>query len=75
MYRMEDVLDLYAQPRDATAPLVCFDETFKQLVLETRTPIPAKPGSAKCVDYEYRVTAPPTCSCSSLHSRGGDRSR
>jgi len=51
---MENVLDLYAQPRDETAPLVCFDETFKQLVLETRAPIPAKPGSAKCVDYEYR---------------------
>jgi transposase len=51
---MEDVLDVYAQPRDETKPLVCFDETFKQLVEETRPPIPAKPGSAKCVDYEYR---------------------
>jgi transposase len=51
---MEDVLDVYAQPRDENKPLVCFDETFKQLVEETRPPIPAKPGSAKCVDYEYR---------------------
>jgi transposase len=51
---MEDVLDAYAQPRDENKPLVCFDETFKQLVQETRPTIPAKPGSTKCVDYEYR---------------------
>lgn len=50
---MEDVLDLYAQPRNEQEPLVCFDETFKQLVEEVRPPIPAKPGRAELVDYEY----------------------
>lgn len=51
---MEDVLDVYAQPRDENKPLVCFDETFTQLVQEVRAPIPPQPGSAKCIDYEYR---------------------
>jgi transposase len=51
---MEDVLDLYAQPRDKHRPLVCFDETFKQLVHETRVPVRPKPGRAARFDYEYR---------------------
>jgi transposase len=51
---MEDVLDLYAQPRDEERPLVCFDETLKQLVEETRVPIPPKPGVPETYDYEYR---------------------
>ena len=41
---MEDVLETYQKPRDPDRPLVCLDETSKQLVVETRTPIPAKPG-------------------------------
>ena len=40
--RMEDVLDLYAEPYDPKRPVVCFDETSKQLVSEKRSPIPAK---------------------------------
>lgn len=51
---MEDVLDLYAQPRDEQRPLVCFDETLKQLIDETRVPIPPKPGVPATYDYEYR---------------------
>ncbi len=51
---MEDVLDLYAQPRDERKPLVCFDETLKQLVEETRVPIPPKAGVPETYDYEYR---------------------
>jgi transposase len=51
---MEDVLDVYALPRDEKKPLVCFDETPKQLIGETRCPIPPKPGRAERVDYEYR---------------------
>ena len=43
---MEDVLDLYAEPYDPKRPVVCFDETSKQLVSEKRTPIPAKAGTA-----------------------------
>ena len=50
---MEDVLDVYTQPHDPEVPLVCFDETSKQLISETRTPIPMQTGSPKRVDYEY----------------------
>lgn len=50
---MEDVLDLYAEPYDATRPVVCFDETSKQLIAETRTPLPMEPGTPERVDYEY----------------------
>jgi hypothetical protein len=50
---MEDVLDVYTQPHDPDMPLVCLDETSKQLVAETRTPIPMKKGQPERVDYEY----------------------
>ncbi len=50
---MEDVLDLYQQPYDAEAPVVCMDETSKQLVGETKIPIPAAPGRPARIDYEY----------------------
>lgn len=50
---MEDILFLYEQPRDPDYPLVCFDETSKQLVKETREPIPLKSGKAQRYDYEY----------------------
>jgi hypothetical protein len=51
---MEDVLDLYAAPPDPRRPLVCFDELPYQLVSETRTPRPARPGRAARYDYEYK---------------------
>ena len=51
---MEDVLDLYAAPPDPRRPLVCFDELPYQLVAETRTPRPARPGRAARYDYEYK---------------------
>jgi transposase len=51
---MEDVLDVYEQPWDETIPLVCFDETMKQLIQETRAPIGAQPGRPLSIDYEYR---------------------
>jgi hypothetical protein len=50
---MEDVLAVYMRPRDLARPLVCLDETSKQLIAETRVPIPMKPGRATRVDYEY----------------------
>jgi hypothetical protein len=50
---MEDVLDLYTLPFDERYPLVCFDETSKQLIGETRTPLPAQPGQPARYDYEY----------------------
>jgi transposase len=52
--RMEDVLDLYAEPPDPQHPVVCFDESPVQLIGETRQPIPAAPGQVERVDYEYR---------------------
>ena len=51
---MEDVLEVYKRPYDATQPLVCMDEISKQLVSETRQPLPAQPGQAQRYDYEYR---------------------
>ena len=51
--RMEDVLDLYADAPDPRRPVVGFDETPRQLIGETRVPIPAEPGTPRRVDYEY----------------------
>src|SRR5271156_606436 len=50
---MEDVLAVYTRPRDGDCPLVCLDETSKQLIAETRLPIPMKPGRPARCDYEY----------------------
>jgi DDE superfamily endonuclease len=50
---MEDVLEVYHRPHDPDRPVVCLDETSKQLIAETRVPIPAKPGHPKRDDYEY----------------------
>jgi len=50
---MEDVLAVYTRPRDPDRPLVCLDETSKQLIAETRVPIPMKPGRPARCDYEY----------------------
>ncbi len=51
---MEDVLDVYKRPYDPKRPQVCLDETSKQLVGETRLPIPAAPGRAARYDHEYK---------------------
>ena len=51
---MEDILEVYQRPRDPQRPLVCLDETSKQLIVETRAPIPAKPGRQAHHDYEYQ---------------------
>ena len=50
---MEDVLEVYQRPYAPTRPVVCFDEQSKQLIRETRTPLPAIPGHPERVDYEY----------------------
>ena len=50
---MEDVLDVYHLPYDETRPVVCMDETSKQLIEHARTPIPARPGVDERVDDEY----------------------
>jgi hypothetical protein len=41
-------------PRDLDVPLVCLDETSKQLLANTRAPIPMKPGQRERRDYEYQ---------------------
>src|SRR5665213_3404698 len=50
---MEDVLEVYHRPHDPACPVVCLDETSKQLLAETRVPIPMKPGRPARFDYEY----------------------
>ncbi len=51
--RMEDILDIYTQPEDLKYPKVCIDELSKQLVGETRVPVPLEPGKPRRYDYEY----------------------
>ncbi len=50
---MEDVLEVYTRPHDPARPLVCLDESSKQLIIETRTPVATAPGCPARVDYEY----------------------
>ena len=50
---MEDVLDLYAEEDNEKLPVVCFDETSKQLIGETRQPLPMGVGEIERFDYEY----------------------
>ena len=50
---MEDVLDVYKRPYDPKRPQICMDETSKQLLADTREPIPMKPGDPERYDYEY----------------------
>ena len=50
---MEDVLDVYHRPYDEKRPLVCLDESNKQLIGEVIVPIPAEPGQPERFDHEY----------------------
>ena len=50
---MENVLDVYKRPYDPDWPVVCMDETPRQLIRETRVPLPAAPGRPERHDYEY----------------------
>ncbi len=50
---MEDVLAVYTRAHDPDCPVVCLDETSKQLVTETRAPIQMKEGRPARFDYEY----------------------
>ena len=51
---MEDTLEVYHRPYNEKFPMVCLDETNRQLIAESRKAITAKPGQKKRVDYEYR---------------------
>jgi hypothetical protein len=50
---MEDVLEVYTRPYDPKRPLVCMDETNKQLLADIHEPLPMQPGQPKRCDYEY----------------------
>jgi DDE superfamily endonuclease len=50
---MEDVLEVYHRPFDPERPVVCLDEASKQLIGETRTPLPPAPGRVERFDSEY----------------------
>lgn len=54
MCNMEDVLEVYKRPLDAKRPLLCIDEMPKQLLSDTRDPLPAAPGKPPRQDYEYK---------------------
>src|SRR5262249_14448760 len=51
--KMEDVLELYAEPYDPARPVVCFDEASKELRGQVAEPVPAEPGRTAKEDYEY----------------------
>jgi hypothetical protein len=51
---MEMVLDIYKLPFDPSYPVVCMDKSPKQLIAETKVPIPTSPGETAKHDYEYR---------------------
>jgi len=51
---MEQVLDVYRRRYDMDCPVVCMDETPRQLIGETHAPLPMVAGQAKRQDYEYR---------------------
>ena len=53
VWHMEDVLEVYARPYDPTHPVICLDETSRQVVAETRAPLPVAPGRAARHDPEY----------------------
>ena len=53
VWRMESVLDVYQTAYNPKIPVICIDEATKQLVKETRVPIPAQRGQPERVDYEY----------------------
>jgi len=52
---MEDVLEVYQRPHDPQRPVVCLDETTKQMIAETRAPIPAAPGRKARHDLGYAL--------------------
>lgn len=51
---MYGLLELYARPYTKQEPVVCIDEKSKQLLKDTRSPLPLKPGVPAKQDYEYK---------------------
>jgi hypothetical protein len=70
--RMYNLLDLYARPFQAEEPVVCLDEKSKQLLRDTRTPLPLKSGALAKHDYEYARAG--TCNLFvAVEPKGGTR--
>ena len=65
---MEDVLDVYCRPYDPLHPVVCMDESSKQLVRDVREPLPMEPGVPQRIDdhYERHGTANLFLACEPL---------
>jgi hypothetical protein len=53
VYHMEDVLEVYRRPYHSKYPVVCMDETFKQLIGEVREALPMRPGDVQRFDHVY----------------------
>ena len=53
VFHMEDVLEVYRRPYNPKRPVICLDETFKQLIGQTREPLPARPGATERFDHVY----------------------
>jgi hypothetical protein len=70
VWHMEDVLDVYQRPVDPTQPVVCLDETSRQVVAETRAPLPMAPGQAARHDPEYARQGVVNCFLTSEPLRG-----
>ena len=68
---MEDVLEVYHRPHDPAFPVVCLDETSKQLVAETRVPIAASRDIPHVMTMSTSATERPISSCCSHHWKAG----
>ena len=72
---MEEVLTVYRLPHDPRFPVVCMDESSKQLVGEVRAPIPAAPGHGRLSITNTCATASPRCLSKSNRWLGAAMSR
>ena len=59
---MEDVLEVYQRPHDPLRPVVCLDETSKQMIKETRAPFSPRPDARRVTITNTNATAWPICS-------------
>jgi hypothetical protein len=53
VWRMEAILEIYKLPYDPLFPVICMDESSKQLVAEVRSPMPVRPKQPTRIDSEY----------------------
>jgi hypothetical protein len=69
---MEDVLDVYQRPLDPKRPLVCLDEGSKQLLQESRPPMPMQPKegerAAHALREDYEYVREGSCMCAKDHA-------